>query len=164
MSSFGLGLDVSAQVGNLSEKIGGIETQLRFMQKYDQVMRGHPARVQSVLVPQATLSASAPTVIGDPPGGMVWQVQRVTFGLPQMVDASSITTQGTIIMYSGGIEIARTTTVPNFFVSKDYTFFVTPNEYMTAVWVGGAITGTNGLIVDVAALEYPVHAPTEIDV
>lgn len=165
-----LGLDFSAQIGELNSRLGRMEAYAAKNVELTQAMRGHPARQSTALQPVASIAAvnagtaAGPVNIGDPPGGMVWQVQRVTFGMPVAVDASAITTAGTIIIYSGGIEVARNTILPNFLLAKDYQIFVTPNENLTCLWVGGVVTGNTGIIVDTMALEYPLAYDTEIDV
>jgi hypothetical protein len=143
------GLDFSVQFGELSKKLGNIQTLLQ-----SQTYRTHPARAITALTPVATFNNPLQiTNIGDPSGGMNWAVRRISFGLNI---GGTVTTAGTMIVYIGGIEVARTTTVPNFLTFSDYECLVTPGDNLGAVWVGGVLGANSSMVVDVAAAEYPI--------
>lgn len=146
----GATFDITAQVGELSARMDRIGDLL----ERGQIMQPHPARAINGLLPTATFSSLAQlTSIGSPPGSMQWAVRRISFGLNA---GGTVTTPGTIIVFIGSNEIARTTTVPNFMTFSEYECLVTPPDDLFAVWVGGALGAGSSMIVDVAAAEYPI--------
>lgn len=146
----GLQLDFSAEIGKLGSKVD----RLVALMERDQIMRPHPARAITALSPVAAFTAlSQLTAIGSPPGGMNWSVERVSFG---MNAGGTVTTQGTMIVFIGSNEVARTTTIPNFLTFSRFQCLVTPNDDLMAVWVGGAVGANSSMIVDVSASEYPI--------
>lgn len=153
----GAAFDVSAQFGEIRDELKGIRRQLA----KNQVLRVHPARQATALSPVATFtSLTQLTQIGDPPGGQVWEVRRISFG---MNAGGSITTPGTMIVFIGSNEVARTTTLPNFLTFSGYECLVNSNDNLYAVWVGGVLAANSSMIVDVSAAEYPVIGPVDID-
>jgi len=124
----------------------------------EQLYRVHPAEWTTSLKP-VTAAGESPTtpltVIADPPGGMCWEVQRLSFGV---APGGTITTQGVLSIYRDGVWIAGTSTLPNFITFSRYECLVMPNTYLTAQWVGGLETSGSGLTVQVSAAEYPILA------
>jgi hypothetical protein len=151
--SIDVGVDLSASIGAVNDKIDAVAKSLA---NIEQVLRTHPARDQSALYSVAAFTGAPSnfTQIGDVPGGMAWQVERISFGLTPGV---AVTTAGTIIVYIGTVEVARTTVVPNALTFRGYQCYVIPGEDLNAVWVGGVTTPVGApLMVDVAAAEFPL--------
>ena len=160
----GLGLDISG-MAEFSAKLDGISRSLEGIRKaqlHDQIMRGHPASWVSVL-PSLAAQPTQLTGLTDltaetgPIGGMVWEIRRMTFGLPVGGTASG----GTLIVYREGVEVARTTTIPNFLTFSGYELILQPNEDLQACWYGG--TANAQLVVDIMAVEYPVAGVVEVE-
>jgi hypothetical protein len=146
-------LDLSVSLGGLSKSMDGLSRQLAT----EQALRPHPARSQAVLSTVASFTSSAQlTSLAQVPGGMAWSVERVSFGVTPGTAAPG--TPGTIILFIGVVEIARTITVPNFLTFRGYQCYVIPNEDLQAVWVGGV---GGPLLVDVQASEYPILTRTQ---
>jgi hypothetical protein len=153
---FKAGFDVSASLGEANSKLDKVVESLAGI---SQVLRTHPARDQAALYAVAAFTGTPSnfTQIGDVPGGMGWQVERISFGLTAGV---AVTTPGTLIVYIGTVEVARTTVVPNTLFFRGYQCYVIPGEDLNAVWVGGVTTPAGApLMVDVAAAEFPLLAP-----
>lgn len=154
------GFDISAQVGAAMQGVNDRLDQISRLMERGQVMRPHPFRVATGLSPIATWPSVAGrdpaqdfVAIGDPPGGQQWEVRRISFGLNP---GGTVATPGTIIVFNGATEIARTTTVPNFMVFGAFQCIVTPPDNLLAVWVGGTLGANSSMRVDVAGDEYPI--------
>ena len=150
------GLDISAALGPAVEKLDQIH---RLLER-GQVMQPHPFRVATGLSPIATWPSVATrdpqvdfTVIGDPPGGQQWEVRRISFGLNP---GGTVATPGTLIVFNGAVEVARTATVPNFMTFSAFQMIVTPPDNLLAVWVGGVLGAGSAMRVDVAGDEFPI--------
>ena len=150
------GLDISAALGPAVEKLDQIH---RLLER-GQVMQPHPFRVATSLSPIATWPSVATrdpqmdfTNIGDPPGGQQWEVRRISFGLNP---GGTVATPGTLIVFNGAVEVARTGTVPNFMTFSAFQMIVTPPDNLLAVWVGGVLGAGSNMRVDVCGDEFPI--------
>ena len=161
-----VGVDAQAQlavqIGQLSGQVADLTQHVR---RQSQIMRGHPASWVATVTNQATQPTQLSgltdiTSLTGPLGGMVWEIRRITFGLPI---GAALTSGGNLVVYREGVEVARTTTVPNFLTFSGYEFIIQPNEDIQVAWWGATATGTvPQLVVDVSAVEYPQLARTEI--
>jgi hypothetical protein len=162
-AGFGVDLQVVAELGDkldaVSARMGSLERQLR----RNQIMAGHPASAVSTLTSVAANTPSVPGALQNiggagngPSPGMVWEVRRITFAPPP----GGTQNGGTIIVYRGAVEIARTPTVPNFLTFSGYELIVQPNEDLLAIWYAPIVGGQ--LVVDVSALEYPQLSPSQL--
>jgi hypothetical protein len=120
-------------------------------------------------------SATAATVIPGPEGGKIWQIHRLSIGLP--FGGSTPGTQGTILVgKSSGIqtqaqgsgqvvnpgnvswiEVTRTTTVPSQIVWGRSQFWLPYPMNLVVLWASG--TANAVLTLDVDALEYYAEVP-----
>lgn len=162
-----VGVEAQAQ---LAVQVGQLQGQLAdltgHVKRLSQIMRGHPAS----WVATVTNLAAQPTQLNQltditaltgPLGGMVWEIRRITFGLPI---GATLTSGGTLIVYREGVEVARTTTIPNFLTFSGYELIIQPNEDVQVAWFGAtsAQNPVPQLVCDVQAVEYPQLARTEI--
>jgi hypothetical protein len=99
---------------------------------------------------------TAQVVLDGPGGGLMWNVTRISIGPPP---GGVITTAGTFIVYRGsaganaGIEVTRTTTVPNMLTFPRRSFTIRHPEVVWVAWQGGAAGAT--LVVDGQAEQFP---------
>jgi hypothetical protein len=98
----------------------------------------------------------AQVVVDGPPGGMMWNVTRISIGPPP---GGVVSTPGVFIVYRGsaganaGIEVTRTTTVPNMLTFPRRSFTIRHPEVVWVAWQGGAAGAT--LVVDGQAEQFP---------
>lgn len=148
----GATFDVTAQIGEMNKRIDNL---VQAVNALPQVMRGHPARALEAITPVTTFSnpSQITQVGGPPPGTMTWEVRRISFGLNP---GGTITTPGTMIVFLGTVEVARTVTLPNFMTFGESELLVTPQDSIGVVWAGGVLAAGSAMLVDLQAVEYPV--------
>lgn len=153
-----MGLELSA-VASLSAKLDAATSRLEQIHQAitdSQVYRAHPASALGQLSNVASNTGPVTQLCDGPTGGMVWEIRRISFA-PAPGDVAA---GGTLILYRGLIEIARTTSVPNFLTFSGYQLIVQPNEQINGIWFGATTPGT--LLVDISAIEYPQRGRVEV--
>lgn len=148
---------LQASIDGLAGRVARLDRQLQLQ---GQIARPHTASwvaVVSNLAAQPTQlnQLTDITSLTGPLGAMVWEVRRITFG--QAVGATPLTGGGNLIVYREGVEVARTTTVPNFLTFSGYELMIQPNEDIQIAWWGATVAAgaVPPLICDVMAVEYP---------